>query len=62
MACYRRERGGEKTYDVDAPIHVTCAEVMFRSCQMNDVMTVLEPIVKEPIDIAIVVVATNNIS
>jgi hypothetical protein len=51
-----------KTYDVDAPIQVTCAEVMFRSFQMKEVMTVLEPIVKEPIDIAMVVVATNKIS
>jgi hypothetical protein len=51
-----------ETCDVDAPIQVTCAEVMLRSFQMKDVMTVLEPMVKEPIDMAIVVVATNRIS
>jgi hypothetical protein len=51
-----------RTYDVEAPIHVTCADVMPRSFQTKEVMTVFDPMVKEPIDIAIVVVATKRIS
>lgn len=47
---------------MDALIQVICADVKRRSFEMKDVMTVLEPMVKELIAIAIVVVATKRIS
>lgn len=47
---------------MDALIQVVCADVKRKSFEMKDVMTVLEPMVKELIAIAIVVVATKRIS
>jgi hypothetical protein len=54
--------GTSETYAEDAPIHVICADVMFKSRPICAVITTHMPKRNEVIPIAIVAVRTNNSS
>jgi hypothetical protein len=54
--------GLETTYEALAAIHDTSASLMFKSCPMNEVMTVTQPTLMALMAMAMVAVATKRTS
>jgi hypothetical protein len=62
VGCFKNSIRVQDTHAEEALIHVISAFDMFKSFPINDVMTVMAPIVNEFMAIAIVAVRTKSIS